>query len=165
MAEGVSVYIALGSNLQDPVGQIRAALEDLRKLPQTRLECVSSLYRTAPIGLTAQPEFINAVCRAKSALLPQVLMDALLAIERAHARVRGAAKGGPRTLDLDLLLYGSERLQTDAVTLPHPRMHERAFVLVPLAELDSELEIPGHGKVRILAAACCDQRVERLMAA
>ena len=171
-------YVALGSNLDDPAAQVRAGAQALGKLPGTRLVCCSSLYRTAPVGITDQPDFINAVCAADTSLPANALMQALLDIERAHGRQRdiptamdgGSAgnagavfrPGGPRTLDLDLLLYGELVCHEPGLTLPHPRLHERAFVLYPLSEIAPGLSIPGRGQVEILRAGCAGQAIERL---
>ncbi|MEW6332239.1 MAG: 2-amino-4-hydroxy-6-hydroxymethyldihydropteridine diphosphokinase, partial [Pseudomonadota bacterium] len=121
-----------------------------------------SFYRTAPVGRLEQPDFINAVCRVRTGQAPATLMRKLLEIERAHGRVREGDPGGPRTLDLDLLLYGDRAIHTAELTVPHPRLHERAFVLYPLQEIAPDLVIPGRGAVRELAAGCAGQRVERL---
>lgn len=163
-ATGVTAYIGLGANLGDPVAQVRAGMAALAVLPATRVLRCSSLYRTAPVGIAEQPDFINAVCALETTLAPLALMRALLDIERRHGRVRraGEQRGGPRRLDLDLLLYGEAVLSLPEATVPHPRLHERAFVLVPLAEIAPGLEIPGRGPVERLLAACVGQRVERL---
>lgn len=158
----VCAYIGLGSNLADPVAQVRAGVTALTHLDQTRVEICSSFYRTAPVGLREQPDFINAVCRVRTRQDPAMLMRNLLEIERAHGRVREGGQGGPRTLDLDLLLYGDRRIRTPALTVPHPRLHERAFVLYPLHEIEPDLAIPGRGALRELLAACAGQRAERL---
>jgi 2-amino-4-hydroxy-6-hydroxymethyldihydropteridine diphosphokinase len=158
----VTAYIGLGSNLSDPVAQVRAGMDALAALPQTAVEACSSFYASAPVGVTAQPDFVNAACRVRTGLPALPLMQALLDIEKRHGRVRGDEKGGPRTLDLDLLLYGAEVLNRPGLVLPHPRLHERAFVLYPLHELDAQLAIPGRGRVADLLAACAGQRVERL---
>ena len=158
-------YIGLGSNLGDAAGCVRAGMQALRELVQTHTVRCSSLYRSAPIGITEQPDFINAVCTCATALPADALMTQLLAIERAHGRERAdEIKGGPRTLDMDLLLYGERVSDTPALSLPHPRLHQRAFVLYPLAELDPELIVPGRGHVQTLLRACPPQRVERLAA-
>lgn len=160
---GAEVYVGLGANLADPVAQVRAGMTALGRLPDTRLERCSSLYRSAPVGVTDQPDFINAVCRLRTRLAPEALMQRLFGIERDAGRERrGGEPGGPRTLDLDLLLYDQRALRTPELTLPHPRLHERAFVLYPLIELAPELVIPGHGRAADLLAACTGQRVERL---
>ena len=159
----MQAYIGLGSNLADPAVQVRSGMAALASLAETRVEACSSLFRSAPVGLREQPDFINAVCRVRTSLAPAALMRNLLEIESAHGRVRAGAKGGPRSLDLDLLLYGNESIQSPELTLPHPRLHERAFVLYPLHELEPDLVIPRHGAVRDLLAGCAGQRVERLI--
>jgi 2-amino-4-hydroxy-6-hydroxymethyldihydropteridine diphosphokinase len=156
-----TAYVGLGSNLQDPVRQVSIAFDDLGALPETRLTARSSLYRTAPVGKLDQPDFVNAVARVETGLGPEALLEALLAIERGHQRVRGE-RNGPRTLDLDLLLYGSERIDLPGLTVPHPRVHERAFVLVPLAEIAPDLHIPGAGRVDQLAARVGASAVARI---
>jgi len=160
----VAAYVALGSNLGDPIATVRAALGALGAIEGARLVAASPLYRTAPVGLKRQPDFINAVAalEVSPAVLPaSTFLAALFAIEAAFGRVRGAPNA-PRTLDLDLLLYGGQTLATPELTLPHPRMTERAFVLAPLADIAPELVIPGYGRVTNLLAALADQRIERL---
>ena len=154
-------FVALGSNLNDPVAQVRAGAQQLAGLPGTRKLGCSSLYRTAPVGYAAQPDFINAVCEVDTQLDARALMQALLAIEQAQGRRRDIP-GGPRTLDLDLLLYGELVCHEPGLTLPHPRLHERAFVLYPLAELAPGLVIPGRGPVEDLLPGCRGQAIERL---
>ncbi|ANB18693.1 2-amino-4-hydroxy-6-hydroxymethyldihydropteridine diphosphokinase [Dokdonella koreensis] len=150
-------WVGLGSNLADPVAQVRAGLDALAALPSTDVLARSRLYRTAPWGRTDQPVFVNAVARLSTALVPLDLLDALLGIERRHGRDRNSdLRWGPRTLDLDLLLYGDRRIEHARLTIPHPRLRERAFVLVPLAELDPELSIPGDGRVQDLLAAVAE---------
>jgi len=129
----------------------------------TRLVCCSSLYRTAPVGVTDQPDFINAVCAADTSMPAGAFMRALLDIEHTHGRQRDIP-GGPRTLDLDLLLYGDRVCHEPGLTLPHPRLHERAFVLYPLSEIAPGLNIPGRGQVETLLAGCAGQAIERLAA-
>lgn len=158
----MTAAIGLGSNLDNPVAQVRAGIAALRALADSRVLACSALYRSAPVGVRAQPDFVNAVCLLETSLDGVSLMRALLKVEHRHGRVRGAEKGGPRTLDLDLLLYGEEVWDSPELTVPHPRLHERAFVLVPLAEIAPDLVIPGRGPVRALLAACAGQRVERL---
>ncbi len=152
-------YIALGSNLQDPARQVGIALSEIGSLPETSLVRASSLYRTAPVGYDNQPDFINAVAEVSTDLGPLELLRALLALETSHGRER-PFPNAPRVLDLDLLLYDDLIMQTPELILPHPRMHERGFVLHPLAEIAPALEIPGIGKVRELAEQCLDQGVE-----
>jgi 2-amino-4-hydroxy-6-hydroxymethyldihydropteridine diphosphokinase len=146
---GATAYIALGSNLENPAAQVAAAFAALGALPQSRLCARSSLYRTAPVGYADQPDFINAVAAIETALAPRDLLDALLALEQARGRARQFANA-PRTLDLDVLLYGALLLDEPGLRLPHPRMHERAFVLVPLAEIAPDCVIPGRGAVAAL---------------
>lgn len=157
------VYVALGSNLGDPAARVRAGAQALGKLPGTRLVRCSSLYRTAPVGITDQPDFINAVCAADTSMPAGAFMQALLDIEHAQGRQRDIP-GGPRTLDLDLLLYGELACHEPGLTLPHPRLHERAFVLYPLSEIAPGLSIPGRGQVEALLAGCTGQAIERLAA-
>lgn len=161
-ASPVRAYVGLGSNLDDPVAQIRSGVMALTRLAQTSLDVCSSFYRTAPIGIQRQPDFVNAVCRLHTMQEPRALMRNLLEIERLHGRLRAGEKGGPRTLDLDLLIYGDTVMQSSELSLPHPRLHERAFVLYPLHEIDPALTIPGHGSLHDLLTGCAGQRVERL---
>jgi len=143
------VFVGLGSNLDDPQRQIERALAELARLPQTLLVRRSSLYRSAPVGFTEQPDFVNAVAELATALEPQPLLAALQALEDAQGRVRTRANG-PRTLDLDLLLFDARLVQEPNLIVPHPRLHERAFVLVPLAEIAPEAVVPGRGPVAAL---------------
>jgi len=153
-------FIGLGANLGDRARQIEAACVDIAALPMTTLVARSALYASAPLDAPGG-EYLNAVAHVRSALAPLELLRALQAIEARHGRVRPFA-GAPRTLDLDLLLYGDLALASDALTLPHPRLHERAFVLVPLAEIAPERIVPGKGRVADLCAAVAWQRVARL---
>ena len=154
-------FIGLGANLDDPRRQIRAGLAALEKIPTTRLAGKSSLYRSAPLGYAEQPDFVNAVAQIQTELAPRALLDALLEIERGHGRSRSHANA-PRTLDLDLLLYGTAVIDESGLRVPHPRMHTRAFVLAPLAQLAPAIEIPGLGPIAPLLAACAGQAIERL---
>ena len=142
----VTAFVGLGSNLGDPAAQIRRAMQALAAMPETRLVRRSSLYRNPPAGYLDQPEFVNAVARIETRLAPRDLLERLLAIEHAHGRVR-EFPNGPRTLDLDILLYGERIVREPGLTIPHPRMLERAFVLVPLAEIAPEAVVPGGGRV------------------
>lgn len=151
-------WVGLGSNLDDPEKQIRDAIRALAELSHSGVGSVSSLYRSDPVGLTDQPAFCNAVAAVDTALAPLALLRALQAIETAAGR-RRTIRWGPRVLDLDLLLHGDRVSTTPELTLPHPRMHERAFVLVPLAELAPDLEIPDLGSVAVLAGRVRDQHV------
>jgi len=156
-------YVGLGANLDAPRRQVLGALEELAQLPRTRITARSGLYRSAPLGHQEQPDFVNAVARLETELAPGALWDALQSIERAHGRSR-SFRNAPRTLDLDLLLYGEARIASPALTVPHPRMHERAFVLAPLAEIDPQAQIPGHGSARLLLERCAGQAIERIAA-
>lgn len=163
MTAGVArAYIGLGSNLDDPITQLRAGIAAVRALAGTQALRCSSYYRSAPVGVAAQPDFINAACALDTTLAPETLMDSLLAIERVRGRVRAGPPGGPRTLDLDLLLYGDRVLDAPHLSLPHPRLHQRAFVLYPLAELEPALEVPGRGRVTELLQACAAQSIHKL---
>ncbi|HET7610371.1 MAG TPA: 2-amino-4-hydroxy-6-hydroxymethyldihydropteridine diphosphokinase [Rhodanobacteraceae bacterium] len=146
-----AAYVALGSNLDDPAAQVERGFAALAALPGTRLRARSRLYRTPPWGVVDQPSFVNAVAALETSLAPRELLEALLAIEAGAGRVRGA-RNGPRTLDLDLLLHGDLELCEAGLTLPHPRLHERAFVLLPLADVAPGLDVPGRGRVRDLLA-------------
>ncbi len=141
-----AVFIALGANLGDPAAQVERAIEELAQLPETRLSARSDLYISVAVGYAEQPDFVNAVAALSTRLPPRALLQALLDIETRHGR-RREFKNAPRTLDLDLLLYGDLILHEPGLTLPHPRMSERAFVLQPLAEIAPHLAIPGHGPV------------------
>ena len=154
-------YIALGSNLQNPQQQVSTALGEIAALPQTTLIKASSFYRTVPVGYDSQPDFINAVAAVETGLAPVPLLQALLAIEQRQGRER-PFPNAPRVLDLDLLLYGETLLHTPELTLPHPRMHARGFVMLPLAEIAPGLVIPGHGSAVEVAADCMNQGVEKL---
>jgi 2-amino-4-hydroxy-6-hydroxymethyldihydropteridine diphosphokinase len=154
-------YVGLGSNLLEPLEQVRAGIDALARLPGTQVMRRSSFYRTAPVGFSEQPDFINAVCEIDTALSAESLMQSLLTIEREQGRVR-TVPGGPRTLDLDLLLYGDFAVTTEALTLPHPRLHERAFVLYPLNEIAPDLVVPGRGSVADLMRYCVGQPIERV---
>lgn len=156
-------YVALGANLGDPVMAVHAAVEALRDLPHSQLITVSSLYRTAPVGLHHQPDFINAVVSLETQLDAHQLLDELFAIEARFGR-RRSVPNAPRTLDLDLLLHGDTVSNDPQLTLPHPRMHLRAFVLAPLAEIAPHLALPGHGDIEALLRNCAEQQIESLSA-
>ncbi|MGH8174215.1 MAG: 2-amino-4-hydroxy-6-hydroxymethyldihydropteridine diphosphokinase [Rhodanobacteraceae bacterium] len=143
-------YVGLGSNLDSPERQVQSALEDLARLPKTQLKRHSRLYRTAPWGKVDQPSFVNAAAELRTELEAPALLDAMLAIERAHGRHRDGTRWGPRELDLDLLLYGDQCIDAPHLHVPHPQIAKRAFVLLPLADIDAELHVPGHGRVREL---------------
>ena len=146
-------FVALGGNLGDTRATLHQALDALDALPRTRLVAHSCFYRTPPWGLREQPPFLNAAAELDTALGPHDLLDALLRIERDAGRVRDGERWGPRTLDLDLLHMDGQALHDERLTLPHPRIAERAFVLLPLAELAPDLELPGQGRVSALLAS------------
>ena len=149
-------YIGMGSNLEQPLDQLQRALTELRDIPGSSLQASSSFYISSPMGPADQPDYVNAVAALRTELSPLDLLDQLQQIEQAHGRQRGP-RWGPRTLDLDLLLYGDQFILNDRLSVPHPGIGERAFVLLPLAELAPELEIPGLGIVSDLLAACDTQ--------
>jgi len=138
--------VALGSNIEDPEAQVARAFDELAALPQTRLIARSKLHRTAPVGYADQPDFVNACALVETALEPRALLDQLLAVEKRHGRVRDIPNG-PRTLDLDIVVYGDRVIDEPGLKVPHPRAHERAFVLVPLLEAWPDAVIPGRGRV------------------
>lgn len=147
------VYIGLGSNLGDRERTIRRALELLAARGDVEVEGVSSLRETDPVGYEDQPRFLNGAAALRTELAPRALLERLQEIERELGRDRTGPRFGPRTIDLDLLLYGAERIDEPGLEIPHPRLAERRFVLEPLAELDSGLEVPGKGSVQALLAA------------
>ena len=146
----ITAFVALGSNLGDPASQIRRAMRALAALRGTRLARQSSLYRNPPAGGLDQPEFVNAVAQIETALAARDLLELLLEIERMHGRARDYANA-PRTLDLDIVLYGEQVVREPGLAIPHPRMLDRPFVLVPLAEIAPDAVVPGHGRVADLA--------------
>jgi 2-amino-4-hydroxy-6-hydroxymethyldihydropteridine diphosphokinase len=154
-------YIGIGSNLEDPQTQVAHAFDELARLPRTRLSARSSLYRSAPVGYAAQPDFINAVAELDTALGARELLAELQGIEARHGRQRSFANAA-RTLDLDLLLYEDARIDEPDLVVPHPRMHERAFVLRPLVEIAPQSMIPGRGSAAACLAVCKEQKVERM---
>jgi 2-amino-4-hydroxy-6-hydroxymethyldihydropteridine diphosphokinase len=148
-----TAYIGIGSNLEDPRAQVLQAFTELDRLPHTRVVKKSSLYRSAPIGHAAQPDFINAVAQLETGLPAERLLAELQEVEARHGRVR-SFPNAPRTLDLDVLLYGNAEIRSTTLTVPHPRMHERAFVLKPLLEISPQLSFN--------LAACANQKIERI---
>jgi 2-amino-4-hydroxy-6-hydroxymethyldihydropteridine diphosphokinase len=159
-AEASEAFIGLGANLGDRAGEIEEACAEIAALPSTELLARSSLYASAPLDAPGG-EYLNAVARVRTALAPLDLLHALQAIEARHGRLR-PFPGAPRTLDLDLLLYGEVALASAALTLPHPRLHERAFVLAPLAEIAPQIVVAGQGRVADLLPAVAAQRVAKL---
>lgn len=150
----INACIGLGANLGDAVDTVRVALAELGRLPDTRVLVASRLYRTPAWGREDQPDFVNAAARLETSLPPLELLDGLLAIEQRHGRVRlPGERWGPRTLDLDVLLYDAQVIDLPRLKVPHPHLHERAFALLPLAEIAAELRIPGRGTVHEALAA------------
>lgn len=147
----IRAVIALGSNLDDPEAHVKRGFADLAALPDTWVTARSSLRRTAPVGYADQPDFVNACALVETRLAPRALLDALLDIERRHGRVRGVPNG-PRTLDLDIVLYGGAAIDEPGLHVPHPRAHERRFVLEPLVEVWPDAVIPGRGPAAKLLA-------------
>jgi 2-amino-4-hydroxy-6-hydroxymethyldihydropteridine diphosphokinase len=160
----VPAYVALGSNLDDPRARVEEAFDALGALPATRVVLRSSLYRSPPFGPVEQPEFVNAVAGLLTALEPEALLAELQELEARLGRARPVVRWGPRRIDLDLLVHGTARADGDRLRLPHPGIAERAFVLVPLAEIAPDLEVPGVGRVRALLARVAAAAVERLAA-
>ena len=151
MSEAVRAVIALGSNLDDPERQVRTAFDELAAFPETKLLAKSRARLFRPVGLENQPDFVNACALVETTLAPRTLLAKLLDLERRHKRVR-AIPNGPRTLDLDIILYGDRIVDEPDLTIPHPRAHERAFVLEPLLEIWPDAVIPGKGKASALLA-------------
>ena len=154
-------FIALGSNLNSPESQVIRALQSIAQLPKTQLIKKSSLYKTAPVGYSEQPDFINAVAEVATDLSAENLLESLLKIEAEFGRER-PFPNAPRILDLDLLLYDDLILHTETLTLPHPRMHLRGFVLLPLTEIAPDLSLPNHGNVVKLAEISGAQGITKL---
>ena len=156
-----TAFIALGSNLDDPESKVRQGIAALAELPQAQLVAASSLYRSAAHGHADQPDYINAVAQLSTSLAPQTLLATLLAIEQRFGRER-TFRNAPRTLDLDLLLYDAQSIAATGLAVPHPRMHQRAFVLAPLLEIAPACVIPGKGPAADWLARCGDQIIEKL---
>jgi 2-amino-4-hydroxy-6-hydroxymethyldihydropteridine diphosphokinase len=146
----VRAHVGLGANLGDREATMRKALARLGEVEGVRVVAVSSFRETDPVGLLDQPRFLNAAAELETALSPRELLDALLAVERSLGRTREGPRYGPRTIDLDLLLYGEEVVAEPGLAVPHPRLHERAFALEPLHELDPGLAVPGRGPLETL---------------
>ncbi len=148
----VSAYVGLGSNLEEPLNQVTRAFQELNSLADTRLIARSPLYQSRAVG-PEQPDYINAVVRLETKLAPLDLLDALQTIEQAHGRVR-SQHWGPRTLDLDLLLYGNQSIQHPRLKVPHPFLSQRSFVLYPLADIDPNLQLPDGETLQALLSQC-----------
>jgi len=160
----VPAYIGVGSNLGDSRARVLAAFEALGAMPRTRLIARSRLYRTRPFGPVQQGDFINAVAGLLTQLSAAQLLQEIRGIEAAAGRVR-TGRWGPRTLDLDLLVYGAERIATTELTVPHPGIAERGFVLAPLADIAPTLDVPGRGRVATLLAALPEDGIAEVIAA
>ena len=156
-------YIGIGSNLDDPVRQVKEALEELDTIPDSVLIGQSSLYTSKPMGPADQPDYVNAVASLDTLLSADELLQALQKIEQRLGREPGGEKWGPRVIDLDLLLYGKKKLSTDTLTVPHPGLHERDFVIIPLAEIAGNMTIPGKGALSTLIADCENHSVKKLV--
>lgn len=157
----VQAFVGLGSNLENPVEQVERALAELDRISRSRLLSASSLYRSAPMGPSDQPDYINAVALVETGLTALELLTALQQIENQHRRERGR-RWGPRSLDLDLLLYGDEKISHPELTVPHPGIADRDFVLLPLAELSPDLLVPGLARVRDLLGGCLSHGASRI---
>ena len=158
----IRAYIGLGSNLDDPLQQLQQALTALQQIPQSRLTAISRFYGSRPMGPADQPDYINAVAMFDTCLEPLVLLNALQTIEQQQGRVRTGKRWGPRTLDLDLLLYGSEIIDLPRLQVPHPGIYQRSFVLQPLFDLAPELTFPGGFTLREALAAIDTDDLEPL---
>lgn len=159
----IRAYIGLGSNLEDPVTQVKEALEELDAVSDSVLVAQSSLYSCKPMGPEDQPDYVNAVAELNTLLSPEELLEALIGIEDALGRKRGGEKWGPRIIDLDLLLYGKKKIKTDTLVVPHPGLHERDFVMFPLAEIAGNINIPGKGMMSKHYAACEKHGLKKLI--
>jgi len=155
------VFIGLGSNLDNPESRLRRAIQALESLPGSSVLAVSSLYRSSPMGPQDQPDYVNAVVQLATGLSPEALLDQLQRVEQAHGRTR-EQHWGPRTLDLDILLYADEVITTERLQIPHPGLAQRNFVLYPLAEIDEYIVVPGLGSVQALLEQCPQEDLERL---
>jgi 2-amino-4-hydroxy-6-hydroxymethyldihydropteridine diphosphokinase len=145
-------YVGVGTNLGDRAAMLRAAVEQLRAEPSVEVVAVSSIRETDPVGIVEQPRFLNAAVAIETELSARELLVRLLGIERRLGRTRAGPRFGPRTIDLDLLVYGDARIDEPGLEVPHPRLHERLFALEPLVDLDPDLVVPGHGRLADLVA-------------
>lgn len=155
-------YVGVGSNLQSPARQVESAIGQLAEIAQTRLILASSMYRSAPLGGIEQPDFVNAVAAVITRLGPAELLAALHEIEAANGRERDDTRWGPRVLDLDLLVYSDRQMTSPELTLPHPGIGERNFVLLPLAEIAPDLVIPGLGRVAAIPVDMNEPGISRI---
>jgi len=157
-----TAYVAIGSNMNGPVTQVERAVEAIARATHCDVVARSSLYRTAPVGFEDQADFVNAVCAVETEFSPHQLLEFLLRTEDEHGRIRRDVSNGPRVIDLDLLLYGDRVIAEDDLIIPHPKMHERGFVLVPLAEIAPRTIVPGVGAISDLLPVIANQRVEKV---
>lgn len=148
------VFIAIGSNLKDPIKQVETAVLHLENLPRSSFLCVSSLYRSKPLGPSDQPDYINAVACIETALSPRELLNQLQAIETLQGRRRKGTRWGPRVIDLDIVLYGTRKVAEEDLIIPHPGLYERDFVLIPLAEIASDLILPSGESILAFKSSC-----------
>jgi 2-amino-4-hydroxy-6-hydroxymethyldihydropteridine diphosphokinase len=155
-------YVGIGSNLDMPARQIEKAIDLLGEIPGSRLVSRSSLYRSAPFGGVEQPDFVNAVAALLTTLQAPDFLQALLGVEKRQGRIRAATRWGPRVIDLDLLVFGDEKLDEPGITVPHPRIAERNFVLLPLREIAPELAIPGLGRVASIPVNMDEPSISRI---
>ena len=157
-----TVFVGLGSNIDQPIEQVRRALAAIGTLPDTRLVAASSLYRNPPMGLADQPDYVNAVAQLRTGLSAPALLRELQGVEERHGRVKSAPRWDPRCIDLDILLFGSVRMSDDSLTIPHPGLHQRSFVLYPLYEIAPDIVVPGHGRLSDLLVSVADDGLEKL---
>ena len=156
-----NIFIALGSNLKNPKKQIKNGILSIKKINGVKILKKSHLYETPPVGILDQPNFVNAVIKISSNLNPQELLDKLLNIENIAGRIRDK-KNGPRILDLDILLFNDFILDKDSLTIPHPRMHERLFVLIPLKDIDRNIVIPNQGAIKDIINKLAPENINRI---
>ena len=160
--DSVSAFIGIGSNLAYPSRQVASAISRLSEMRGAQLLARSSLYRSTPFGGVEQPDFINAVVQLETELSARALLTELQGIERAQGRDRDGERWGPRTLDLDLLVYGLERISEPGLLVPHPGIAERNFVLLPLSEIAPDLDVPGLGPLSSIEINHCEPQIERI---
>jgi 2-amino-4-hydroxy-6-hydroxymethyldihydropteridine diphosphokinase len=161
----IRVYVGLGSNLEDPVAQVLEAVEELEMIPDSILVSRSSLYRGKPMGIADQPDYVNAVVAMDTLLSAENFLQELIRIEDLQGRVRDGEEWGPRIIDLDLLMYGKQKINTPDLIVPHPGMHERDFVIIPLSELAGDVNVPGQGRLTALINKCENHSLRKLVTA
>lgn len=161
--QNIETFIGLGSNLQDPRTQVICALGELAQIPKSSLLTHSSLYISKPMGQPNQSNYVNAIAKLSTKLEPHILLDRLQEIEHLHRRERGLERWGPRTLDLDIILFGVEKISTDRLQVPHPGLAEREFVLIPLQEIQPDLIIPDRGELCNLIDQLPDYQMTKIL--